>query len=784
MLVPVEWLKEYIDTDKKTNELAEALTATGSEAEGLETLGSRVKNLVIGKIEKIEKHPNADRLVICQVDVGEIIQIVTGADNVREGDFVPVARVGAVLPDGTKIRSGKLRGVVSDGMLCSKEELGLEEKSAGIFILPGKDYTPGEDANEVLKLGSEVLLFDITPDRVDCLSIVGMAREVGIIEKQPVKLPEVKVNEIEKKASEKIAIKIEADELCPLYACRIIEGIKLGPSPLWMQQRLIASGMRPINNVVDITNYVMLEIGQPLHAFDANAIEGGTIIVRKANQDEVLTTLDGVERKLEEGMLLIADQNKPLALAGIMGGESSEITDETTTVLLESANFERANIRRASRKLGLRSEASSRFEKGLDPEIVLKALDRAASLLNMYASGKIYQGIVSAGSYKPRNTKITTSVSFLNRRLGIDLSGDKMKEILEVVGLEVELTGDELTASVPSYRRDIEGEMDLAEEIARIYGYDNIEATIPKGLLASKGLTDRQKVERIIARELASLGYNEIITYSFLSEKRLEGLPGEPVRLANPLSEEQAVLRTSMLPSMLKAVENNFVRQQKDLAFFEIAKVYEKTEDVLPKETLMVAMALTGRIHDYFDQKGKSVDFFDLKGTIEYLATRLKLNLDFVAVQRPRMHPGRTADILLEGRVIGYMGQIHPDETGQPVYFCQMALEPLAKGLSHVPVYKALTRFPAVLRDIALVGPESISADKVTQAIYEAGGTHLRSVELFDIYTGPQIGEGNRSLAYALVFQSEEKTLTDAEIDSFLQNIYTKMSELGFSIRS
>lgn len=784
MQVPIEWLKEYIETTKDATSLANELTATGSEAEGLEKLGNYVEHLVVGKIEKLEKHPDADRLQICQVNVGEMVQIVTGADNIKEGDFVPVVLPGAVLPNGIKIKAAKLRGVPSAGMLCSEEELGLVEKSAGIMILPGTDYTPGEDANAILKLGTDILFFGITPNRVDCLSMVGMAREVGIIENKSVKLPDIILHEVAKEAKEHIKVEIEADDLCPRYACRIIESVKLGPSPIWMQQRLIAAGMRPINNVVDITNYVMLELGQPLHAFDASCLEGNKIVVRRAKADEKFKTLDGVERSLEPEMLVIADTNKPVALAGIMGGESSEITENTQTVLLESANFERASIRRTSRKLGLRSEASSRFEKGLDPENVLLALDRAASLLEQYASGQVYQGVVLTGTYKPHKIVIKTNVSLINRRLGIDLADDKMAAILEAVGIKVELNGDEIVAEVPSYRRDIEGEMDLAEEVARIYGLDNIPLTIPKGNLDSKGLTSLQQVERIAARELASQGLSEIITYSFLSEKRLSGLPGEPVYIANPLSEEQAVLRTSMLPSLLQAVQNNLNRQEKDLAFFEIARTYEKTSEHLPKETRMIAMVLTGRIADHFDAKGKATDFYDLKGVVENLATRLNLELSYAPSMRPKMHPGRTADILLQDEVIGYIGQVHPDEMEQPVYYAELLVEPLTKGLSKVPVYKALTRYPAVLRDLALVGPKAISASYVKKAIEEAGGTHLRSVELFDMYTGPQVGEGNRSLAYALVFQSEEKTLTDAEIDDFLQRICNKMAELGFTIRS
>lgn len=784
MQVPVEWLKDYINTDKDAKTLAKLLTSTGSEAEGLESFSQKTKNLVVGRIESIEKHPEADRLSICQINVGKMVQIVTGASNIKEGDYVPVALAGSVLPNGLKINVQRLRGIESEGMLCSKEELALEEKSTGIFTLPGNDYTPGEDLNPILKLGTEILFFGITPNRVDCLSMIGMAREVGIIEKKPIELPQIDLAEISKMAAEVIKVKIAAIDLCPRYACRIIGDIKLGPAPLWMQQRLIAAGMRPINNVVDITNYVMLEMGQPLHAFDANLVEGGEIIVRKAQAGETIRSLDGVERKLEKGMLLIADRNKPLALAGIMGGESSEITNQTITVLLESANFDRATIRKTARKLGLRSEASSRFEKGLDPEIVLPALDRAAALLEKYASGQVYQGVVMAGNYQPKKTLIKTNVSFINQRLGLSLKADEMAQILEDVGIKVELSNGELTATIPSYRRDIEYDMDLVEEIARIYGYDNIPLTIPKGKLASKGLSNLQKVERIIARELASQGYTEIITYSFLAEKKLEGLPGAPIKIANPLSEEQAALRTSLLPSLLGALETNFSRQEKNLAFYEIAKTYNKKEAALPEEKLMLGMVLTGRTAEYFDTKGREVDFYDLKGTVEYLAARLRLGLSYTVAQRPKMHPGQTADILLEGKTIGYLAQVAPSLVSQPVYYLELELEPLAGGLTHIPSYRALTRFPAVLRDLALVGPKTVQAENLTKAIFEAGGTHLRSVELFDMYTGPQIGEENRSLAYALIFQSEERTLTDAEIESFLQNITAKMATLGFSIRS
>ncbi len=787
MRVPIEWLKDYVDTDKDAETLADLLTKTGSEAEGIEVLGNRVENLVVGLIERIEKHPNADRLVVCQVNVGsETVQIVTGAPNVEEGMLVPVVLPGAVLADGTKIKAAKLRGVESFGMLCSKEELGLEEKSEGILVLPQDEgIQPGQDVNELLKLGSPIVSFGITPNRPDCLSMVGMAREVGIIEGKPLRLPRPEVSEVPSKAADVVKVTVKARDLCPRYACRVIEDVKLGPSPLWMQQRLIAAGMRPINNIVDITNYVMLELGQPLHAFDADKIAEGEIIVREAEENEVLKTLDGVERKLEKGMLLIADPTQPLALAGIMGGESSEITESTKRVLLESANFNRGSIRRTSRKLGLRSEASSRFEKGLDPELVFLAADRAAELLEKYAGGKVYSGTVVDGDYEAKETVVETTASFINRLLGLELEKSQIVEILTKVGLEVASNGDALTVKVPSFRQDIEQEVDLAEEVARIYGLDNIPDSIPKGEIASSGLTQLQKVERILARELASIGYSELITYSFLSEKRLEGLPGEPVRIANPLSEEQAVLRTSLLPSLLKAVETNYNRLQKDVAFFEIAKIYLKSEgQALPEEKLMLGAALAGKKQGYFDAAPGDVDFYDLKGALDYLGSRLRLTFDYAPSRRPRMHPGRCADVSLDGRVIGYIGQIHPDETEEPVYFLEIEVEPLTKGLSEVVVYKGLTRFPAVFRDIALVGPMAVPAKELTEAIINAGGRHLVSVELFDLYTGPQVGEGKKSLAYALMFQSEERTLTDSEIDEALKNIQAKVAEKDFIFRA
>lgn len=786
MQVPVEWLKEYIDTDKDADTLADLLTKTGSEAEGIESLGNQVNNLVVGLITKITKHPDADRLVICQVDVGEVIQIVTGATNVSEGDLVPVVLPGAVLADGTKIRVSKLRGVASHGMLCSKEELGLEEKSAGIFILPKDEkIKPGDDVNDLLKLGSKIISFGITPNRADCLSMIGMAREVGIIERKPLRLPQPEFTEVNKKASDVVKVTVKANKLCPRYACRIIEDVQLGPSPLWMQQRLIAAGMRPINNVVDITNYVMWELGQPLHAFDADKIAGGEIIVREAGENEVLVTLDGVERKLQQGMLLITDKNQPLAVAGVMGGECSEITPETRRVLLESANFDGASIRKTSRRLGLRSEASSRYEKGLDPELVFLAADRAAELLAKYAGGKVYEGIALSGDYQLKHVVINTSVSFINTLLGLDLSPDKIIDILTDVGLQVEASGEALSVSVPSYRQDIEQDVDLVEEVARIYGLDNIPNTIPRGEMASGGLTTVQKVERILAQELASIGYSELITYSFLSRKRLEGLPGLPVKLANPLSEEQAVLRTSLLPSLLKAVETNYNRLQKDVAFYEIAKIYLGHKDeALPEEKLMLGVILTGQKEGFFDSAPVDVDFYDLKGALDYLGNRLKIHFDYRSSKRPRMHPGRCADILLDNATIGYIGQIHPENTPQPVYYLEIEVDPLTVGLSTTVVYKALTRFPAIYRDIALVGPGDVASEALTKAIFSAGGEHLGKVELFDMYVGPQIGEGNRSLAYALMFQSEERTLTDAEIDSALDNIKDELAKLGFVLRT
>jgi len=791
MKVSYQWLSEYVDlTGYTASELAEKLTRSGIEVDIVEKRNKGVTNVVVGYVKSREKHPDADKLSVCVVDVGqsEDLQIVCGAKNVAAGQKVPVALIGAKLPGGLVIKRAKLRGVESMGMICSAKELGLNDRllpkelQEGILVLPG-DAEPGQSVIELLGIDDEVLELDLTPNRSDCLSMIGVAYEIAAILGREVKLPEDRIgpHASQTKTADYIRVEIAPSAPCSRYTARRIAGVKIGSSPLWLQNRLMAAGIRPINNVVDVTNYVMLEYGQPLHAFDADRIEGGRIEVRLARDGEMLVTLDDVERKLEAGMLVIADAVKPIALAGVMGGANSEVTAETTAIVLESAKFDGGTVRKASRLLGLRSEASLRFEKEVNPEAVIPALNRAASLIAELAGGEISDGVAEAVAHEAEPKQVRVALDKINGYLGTELSLSEVKGILDRLHFAYEETGGELDVRVPLRRGDITRDVDLIEEIARLHGYDNIPATPIQGATTPGGLTREQTIRRAIRRLLTESGLHEVVTYSFTHPSQIAQYPGlypqaKPVALAMPMSEERSVLRTSLVPHLLDVIAYNRNRNLDDVAVFEIGKVFVTDEErltTLPQEKLMLAIAWTGsRSPLHWDGKGEKVDFYDVKGVFEKLTSYLGIPaVRYVPAAPDGFHPGRTAEIRLgEGdglRVAGRLGQLHPslqqardlDDT----YVLEIELAPLIELANFRIEHRPLPKFPAIGRDLAIVVDEGVAVGDIRAKAEETAGSLLEAIDVFDIYKGERLGAGKKSVALALTYRHPERTMTDEE---------------------
>ena len=784
MLVSKQWLQEFVDVRQKTGqELADLITKSGIEVESVEVRDADLSNIVVGRVLTKEKHPEADKLNVTTVDIGqeEPVQIVCGAPNVDAGQDVIVARVGARLP-GIKIKRAKLRGVVSEGMICSLEELGFEKKyiredeQDGIHTFR-EHVTPGQDVLELLGLHDEVLELGLTPNRSDCLSMYGVAHEVaGILNSTPV-FPNVEVPE--GTASTEVTVQLDS-EACTFYAAREIRDITIGESPLWLKNRLIANGIRPINNVVDITNFVLLETGQPLHAFDAKKL-GQQIVVRQAKADETFQTLDEVERTLDPSMLVITDGERPVALAGVMGGANTEVDTTTTSIILESAYFAPASVRKTSRVLGLRSDSSSRFEKGVDPRRVMLALDRAAMLIAELAGGTVLSGTAQAGTLQLEDHLIEGSVSYINHRLGMEIEGTVMKDLLERLGLEVELSADALTVSVPTRRQDLMIPADLAEEVARLYGYDALTSSLPRE--ASRGfLPKRNQHRRKIRHLLQGAGLSQAITYSLTSEQRAmqfnEQQDLHPVKLAMPISEARSTLRTSLIPGLLEVAQHNAARQHADLAYYELGSVYLQRDaslETLPLEHEMVAGIMVGlaeqhRVHGTHVK----ADFFVMKGIVETLAEALDVSLTYEAAAMQSMHPGRTARIFLDGEAIGFVGQVHPglskEEYGlKEVYVFE--LDVMALHSKEARVYQEISRFPSMTRDVAVVLKREVSASEVEAVIVQAAGPLLKQVELFDVYTGDNVGADQKSFAFSLRYQNKERTLVDEEVATAHQQV-------------
>lgn len=797
MLVSVKWLRDYVDIDMDVKEFADMMTMTGTKMETVEYFGEDIDKVVVGKILEINPHPNADKLIVTKVDAGEKeLQIVTGAKNVKVGDYIPLAIHGASLPGGIKIKKGKLRGEVSEGMMCSSEELGIDEKYVeeykknGIFLLDYEDsYETGKDVKEVLGINDAVIDFELTSNRPDCRCVIGIAREAAVTLGKKIKYPEVSVKE-ECNEDINIDIKIENPELCRRYAARVVKDVKIAPSPYWMQRRLIEAGVRPINNIVDITNYVMLEMGQPMHAFDLNDIKTGKIVVRNAEEGEKFTTLDDQERTLDKDMLVITDGEKSLALAGVMGGLNSEVKDTTTELLFESANFQSENIRATSKKLGLRTEASSRFEKGIDPNLAELAINRAAQLVEMLGAGKVVKGIEDNYPTKVEQKVLNVNPKRITARLGVDLPIAQFIEILESLEFECNLiSAEELEIKVPSFRLDMEQEADVLEEIARIYGFENIPAKQLEGNYTAGVKTERQKFNDLLKSTAISTGLYEVLSYSFVSPSGVDKikLPMDSpkrkfVKLINPLGEETSVMRTTMIPNILDIVYTNMSRKNAEFAGFECGHIFTPNEEGLPTESNHMCMAMYGKEVDFFVLKGALEKVFERVGMKEYEVIPEKENTTF--------HPGRCARLEVNGLLVGYIGELHPDVLenyglNQRVYVAEIDTDIVFENSDRTIIFKSLPKYPSTSRDIALTVKEDTYVKDIEDIIKANGQGLVESYRLFDVYQGSQIETGYKSVAYSITYRSAEKTLTDDDIAPVHENILKELSEkLGAELRA
>lgn len=797
MRVPISWLKDYVDIDVDVKKFADEMTMSGSKVETIEVQGREITGVVTAKVLKIEKHPNADRLHVAQVDTGKgITQVVTGADNVREGDCIPVALDGATLPGGKRISAGKLRGVDSCGMMCSAQELGITPGDFpgavedGIFILDPE--TPvGKDIKDVLGMNETVVEFEITPNRPDCLSIIGIAREAAATFGKKLKYPQLEVCETKGDRAEKYAsVEILDAELCPRYAARVVKNVKIEESPEWMKRRLRAAGMRPINNIVDITNYVMLEFGQPMHAFDIENIADRKIIVRRAKKGEKIDTLDEKKRTLDEDMLVIADGKRPIAIAGVIGGADSEIRESTKTILFESANFNGTSVRITSGKLGVRTEASSRFEKGLDPNMAMKALDRAAQLINMLGAGDAAEGVIDCYPHRTEERTVKFDYARINGLLGTNLTENEIVKILESLELTVDTEKKEV--AIPTFRGDIETDADLAEEVARFYGYNRIKPTLLEGKATTIGRKTRKQIfEDIIVNTMLSAGLSEAYTFSFMSPEEFDKirLPAnseerKAVVVKNPLSKEQSLMRTTTIPAMLASLSTNYSRKVKQAKLFEFSHVYlpdQAAKDGLPVQKKVLTMGMYG-----------NVDFYDLKGVVEMLMASLRVKDGYKlekSAKNPIFHPGRTGTIIVNGKKIGTIGEIHPEvienyELPERVYIGVIEAEHLIENAIMHSKYVPLPKFPPVERDIALIVKDDVSVKSIEDVIRNESGSLLEDMELFDIYKGKQVPDGCKSVAYSITFRAGDRTLTDEEVNSVMGRIIeTLHDELGAILR-
>ncbi|WP_026690603.1 phenylalanine--tRNA ligase subunit beta [Alteribacter aurantiacus] len=807
MLVSYNWLTEYLHIDDYTPaDIAEKLTRSGVEVDILHKLGEGIEGVVVGYVLECEKHPDADKLNVCKVDIGEEepVQIVCGAKNVGQGQHVAVAKVGAILPGDFKIKKAKLRGQASHGMICSLQELGIEAKfvskayATGIFVFPN-DVKPGQDALEQLNLNDTVLELDLTPNRADCLSMIGVAYEVGAILDREPKLPQPSVHTAQELASDYIGVSVDDKDDTPFYGATIIKNVKIKESPLWLQTRLMAAGIRPINNVVDVTNYVLIEYGQPLHAFDYDLIGSKTIRVRRAHDEEQMVTLDDQERTLTSDHLVITNGEKPIALAGVMGGADSEVHNGTTTILLEAAVFNGSVIRQASKHTGLRSDASTRYEKGVDPARVKKAGLRAAQLIAELADGDVLEGPVEVDGRDESPAKVELSLERVNRKLGTDLTTTTVEGIFHRLGFSFTKTAKGFNVEIPSRRQDISIDVDLLEEIARLYGYDNIPTTLPDSVTTPGGLTKKQTIKRKSRRYLESAGMNEAVTYALTTAKKESNLRPSwikhDVSLALPMSEDRSTLRTTLIPHLLDALSHNKNRNVQDVALFELSSVFHTVEETVttqPNEKLHLAGAIMGMWHEHqWQQERKPVDFYVVKGLVEGLIEELDADgeITFEQEEIAGMHPGRGARVLVGKTDIGYLAQVHPATAKEwslkNVYVFELNMDRLADQTKGDVRYEPIPRFPSMDRDIALVVDEKISSGKLEAVIRYEGGRLLKGVKLFDLYEGENLEEGKKSLAFSLKYQDPERTLTDEDVSKVHNRVVEKLeAELGATLRS
>ena len=805
MNTSLSWIKAYVpDLDVTAQEYTDAMTLSGTKVEGYEIMDADLDKIVIGQIDKIEKHPDADKLIICQVNIGtETIQIVTGAPNVKEGDKVPVVLAGGCVAGGhepgsrvaggIKIKKGKLRGVESDGMMCSIEELGSSKDmypnapESGIYIMP-EDAEVGADAVKALGLDDVVFEYEITSNRVDCFSVVGIAREAAATFRKEFHPPVVTPTGNSEDVNDYIKVTVKDEELCPRYCARVVKNIKIGPSPEWMQRRLASVGIRPINNVVDITNYVMEEYGQPMHAYDLDTIAGHEIIVRRAENGEKFTTLDGQERQLDDSILMICDGEKSVGIAGIMGGENSMITDNVQTMLFEAACFDGTNIRKSSKKVGLRTDASGKFEKGLDPNNAQAAIDRACQLVEELGAGEVVGGMVDVYGTKREPVRVPFDADAINELLGTDIPKEDMLSYFKMIDLEYDENTNEVIA--PTFRQDLLRLADLAEEVARFYGYDNIPTTLPKGEATTGKLSFKLRIEEV-ARNIAEFcGFSQAMTYSFESPKVFDKLllPEDSelikaVEIMNPLGEDYSIMRTTSLNGMLTSLATNYNRRNKNVRLYELGNIYlPKTLPLteLPEERMQFTLGMYGK-GDFFHMKGVVEEFFEKAGLHKKEIYRPDSG-------KPYLHPGRQANIVYDGVVVGYLGEVHPDVAdtygiGERAYIAVIDMPEIVSRAGFDRKYEGIAKFPAVTRDISMVVPKEIMVGQIEEVIEQKGGSYLESYKLFDLYEGAQIKAGYKSIAYSIVFRAKDKTLEDADVTKAMGHILKELEGMGIELR-
>ncbi|WP_372430082.1 phenylalanine--tRNA ligase subunit beta [Staphylococcus aureus] len=800
MLISNEWLKEYVTIDDSVSNLAERITRTGIEVDDLIDYTKDIKNLVVGFVKSKEKHPDADKLNVCQVDIGEDepVQIVCGAPNVDAGQYVIVAKVGGRLPGGIKIKRAKLRGERSEGMICSLQEIGISSNyipksfESGIYVF-SEAQVPGTDALQALYLDDQVMEFDLTPNRADALSMIGTAYEVAALYNTKMTKPETTSNELDLSANDELTVTIENEDKVPYYSARVVHDVTIEPSPIWMQARLIKAGIRPINNVVDISNYVLLEYGQPLHMFDQDAIGSQQIVVRQANEGEKMTTLDDTERELLTSDIVITNGQTPIALAGVMGGDFSEVKEQTSNIVIEGAIFDPVSIRHTSRRLNLRSESSSRFEKGIATEFVDEAVDRACYLLQTYANGKVLKDRVSSGELGAFITPIDITADKINRTIGFDLSQNDIVTIFNQLGFDTEINDDVITVLVPSRRKDITIKEDLIEEVARIYGYDDIPSTLPVFDKVTSGqLTDRQYKTRMVKEVLEGAGLDQAITYSLVSKEDATAFSmqqRQTIDLLMPMSEAHASLRQSLLPHLIEAASYNVARKNKDVKLFEIGNVFfANGEGEIPDQVEYLSGILTGDyVVNQWQDKKETVDFYLAKGVVDRVSEKLNLEFSYRRADIDGLHPGRTAEILLENKVVGFIGELHPilaaDNDLKRTYVFELNFDALmAVSVGYIN-YQPIPRFPGMSRDIALEVDQNIPAADLLSTIHAHGGNILKDTLVFDVYQGEHLEKGKKSIAIRLNYLDTEETLTDERVSKVQAEIEAALIEQGAVIR-